>query len=56
MEYKPFMVAFTKASTRNEYRFQIYANSEEQALSIARSRLSKKLGKGEFDIVKENRP
>jgi hypothetical protein len=53
MEYKPFMVAFIKASTQNEYRFRVYALTGDQAVSYARSKLSKKLGEGEFKLVDE---
>lgn len=54
MEYKPFMVAFIKASTQNEYRFRVYALTGDQAVSYARSKLSKKLGEGEFKLIEED--
>ena len=53
MRYTQFTVAFIKAGTENEYRFQVYACNADQALNIAKSRLAKKLGAGEFYCIGE---
>ena len=43
MEYRSFTVAFTTAKD-DEYRVHIYAESEEQALRIARRKFSQFCG------------
>lgn len=52
MDYKTFVVGFRKSSGK-EYRISVMAESGTQAVRIAHSRLSDKLGTGEFYIIGE---
>ena len=52
MEYKTFMIGFRKPSGK-EYEIRVMAESDIQALRIAYSQLSDKLGDGDFYIMGE---
>lgn len=52
MEYKTFVIGFRKPSDK-EYRINVMAESGTQAVRIASSRLSDKLGTGDFYIIGE---
>lgn len=50
--YKQFIISFKKAGG-NEYQFRVYAENETQAVRIATTKLSSKLGEGEFCCIGE---
>lgn len=52
MAYKTFVVGFRKPSGE-EYQIRVMAESGTQAVRIASSRLSDKLGAGDFYIIGE---
>ena len=52
MEYKTFVIGFRKSSGK-EYEIRVMAESGIQAVRIAHSRLSNKLGEGDFYIIGE---
>lgn len=52
MEYKTFVIGFRKPSGK-EYRIRVTAESGTQAVRIVSSRLSDKLGTGDFYIIGE---
>ncbi len=52
MNYKQFIIGFKKAGGK-EYQFRVYAETGPQAVRIATTKLSSKLGEGDFYIIGE---
>ena len=52
MNYRAFVIGFRKPSGK-EYQIRVMAESGTQAVRIASSRLSDKLGTGDFYIIGE---
>jgi hypothetical protein len=53
MDYIQYTVGYHRYSNNTEYRIRVYADSEEQAIRIVRTKFQR-FGEGDYYIVKED--